>query len=67
MESTFSQVMPVDYENNQKNGINLEELIPIGGEFEVDVLLIQIGDLENEISRIDQLHKQEVEHVNFWK
>ena len=67
MENTFSQVMPVDYENNQQNGINLEETIPIGSEFEVDVLLIQVGDLENEMSRIHELHKQEVEHVNFWK
>ena len=27
MESTFSQVMPVDYENNQQNETNLEETI----------------------------------------
>ena len=30
-------------------------------------LLIQIGDIESEMSRIDELHRQEIEHINSWQ
>ena len=67
MEAALSQIISTDIDQNIQNGINLEEPIPIGSEFEADVLLIQIGDIENEINRIDELYKKEIEHINEWR
>ena len=67
MESTYSQVIMVDYENEHHNGINLEEPIPIGNEFEADVLLIQIGEIEKEKYLIEDVYKKEIEHINYWR
>jgi len=67
MESTYSEVIPVYNENEQQNGINFEEAIPIGSDFEADVLLIQIGQLEVEKQRIDDLFQQETDHIKGWR
>ena len=67
MESTYSEVMPFYDENEQQNGINFEEAIPIGSDFEADVLLIQIGQLEVEKQRIDVLFKKETDHIKCWR
>ena len=67
MESTYSEVIPVYDENEQQNGINFEEAIPIGSDFEADVLLIQIGQLEVEKQRIDDLFKKETDHIKCWR
>ena len=67
MESTYSEVIPVYDENEQQNGINFEEAIPIGSDFEADVLLIQIGQLEVEKQRIDDLFQQETDHIKGWR
>ena len=67
MESTYSEVMPFYDENEQQNGINFEEAIPIGSDFEADVLLIQIGQLEVEKQRIDDLFKKETDHIKCWR
>jgi hypothetical protein len=59
--------MPFYDENEQQNGINFEEAIPIGSDFEADVLLIQIGQLEVEKQRIDDLFKKETDHIKCWR
>ena len=67
MEIINNHMIPPDMGNNIHNEINHDEPIPIGSEFEADVLLIQIGDIESEMSRIDELHRQEIEHINSWQ
>jgi len=67
METTYSEVIPFYDENEQQNGINFEEAIPIGSDFEADVLLIQIGQLEVEKQRIDDLFKKETDHIKGWR
>ena len=67
MEIINNHMIPPDMEYKIHNEINQDEPIPIGSEFEADVLLIQIGDIESEMSRIDELHRQEIEHINSWQ
>ena len=67
MEIINNHMIPPDMGNNIHNEINHDEPIPIGSEFEADVLLIQIGDIESEMSRIDELHRQEIDHINSWQ
>ena len=67
MEIINNHMIPPNMGNKIHNEINHDEPIPIGSEFEADVLLIQIGDIESEMSRIDELHRQEIEHINSWQ
>ena len=67
MEIINNHMIPPDMGNKIHNEINHDEPIPIGSEFEADVLLIQIGDIESEMSRIDELHRQEIDHINSWQ
>ena len=67
MEIINNHMIPPNMGNKIHNEINHDEPIPIGNEFEADVLLIQIGDIESEMSRIDELHRQEIEHINSWQ
>jgi phage host-nuclease inhibitor protein Gam len=67
MEIINNHMIPPDMEYKIHNEINHDEPIQIGSEFEADVLLIQIGDIESEMSHIDELHRQEIEHINSWQ
>ena len=67
MENTYSQIIP-EYDAIKDSGkSNGQELIPIGSDFEADVLLIQISDMKIEKERIYKLHEQETGHINDWK
>ena len=42
-------------------------MIPIGNDFEADVLLIQIHDHKMEKDRIIKLYEKETSHIKAWK
>ena len=67
MDSTYSQIIP-EYEiNKESEGSNGQEMIPIGSDFEADVLLIQIHDHKMEKDRIIKLFEKETSHIKTWK
>ena len=67
MDSTYSQIIPEYDINKESESSNGQEMIPIGNDFEADVLLIQIHDHKMEKDRIIKLFEKETSHIKTWK